>query len=213
MNSLLDSVLVLVVLLDFFALGSSRLRAVIQAAALQGVALALAAVLAHSPLTLHIALVGLGTLLVKGVLIPILLLRAMRDTTIRREVEPLVGFTTSLLLGAAGTGLALLFSDRLPLLPEHADSQLVPAAFATVCTGFLILVTRRKAITQVVGYLILENGIYLFGLLLLDALPFLVELGVLLDLLVGVFVMGIVMHKIQRTFSSLDTQRLSRLKE
>ncbi|MBI5853591.1 MAG: hydrogenase [Planctomycetes bacterium] len=213
MNPSLDAVLVLVVLLNFFTLGSSRVSAVIRATGTQGVLLAALPFLVHEPLSTHVVLAGLGTLAVKGIALPWLLMRAMRDVTIRREVEPLIGFTTSLLLGGAGTGLALLFSGGLPLAPEHAESRLVPAAFATVFTGFLVLTTRRKAITQIVGYLILENGIFLFGLLLLDALPVMVELGVLLDLLVGVFVMGIVLHHIQRTFSTIDTARFSTLKE
>jgi hydrogenase-4 component E len=89
----------------------------------------------------------------------------------------------------------------------------VPASLATVLTGFLLLVTRRKAITQVVGYLVLENGIFIMGLTLVEAMPLLVEVGVLLDLLVGVFVMGIILNHIHREFSSLDTARLSSLKE
>ena len=77
--------------------------------------------------------------------------------------------------------------------------------------GFLVLTTRRKAISQVTGYLMLENGIYVFGLLLYQSMA--VEVGVLLDLVVGIFVMGIVLNHIQREFSSLDTERLSRLRE
>jgi hydrogenase-4 component E len=73
--------------------------------------------------------------------------------------------------------------------------------------------TRRKAITQVLGYLMLENGIFIFGILLSDAMPLMVEAGVLLDLLVGVFVMGIVMNQINREFSTINTERLSALKE
>ena len=80
-------------------------------------------------------------------------------------------------------------------------------------TGFIILTTRRKAIMQVPGYLILENGIFLLGLLLLEAMPFLVEVGVLLDLVIGIFVMGIIIHHINREFASLDTTQLSGLKE
>lgn len=80
-------------------------------------------------------------------------------------------------------------------------------------TGFLILTTRRKAISQAVGYLVLENGIFLFGLLLLEAMPFLVEVGVLLDLFVGVFVMGIIINHINREFASVGTQHLAALKE
>jgi hydrogenase-4 component E len=82
-----------------------------------------------------------------------------------------------------------------------------------VLTGFVLLVGRAKAIAQVCGYLILENGIYLFGLLLLRALPLLVEAGILLDLTVGVFVIGIIVDHIQRAFDSLDTRKLTALRE
>ena len=89
----------------------------------------------------------------------------------------------------------------------------MPASFATVLTGFLLLTTRIKAITQAIGYLVLENGIFIFGMLLVEAMPFLVEIGVLLDLFVGIFVMSIIIHHINREFASLDTRRLSSLKE
>ncbi|GAB4144853.1 MAG: hydrogenase [Planctomycetota bacterium] len=213
MNQILESLLVAVVLLDFFALGGSRLRAVIRATALQGAALAAMPIAMHGHATTHLVLVGFGTLMVKGVTIPWLLNRALRDVTIRREVEPTIGFTTSLVLGAIGTGFGLAFADSLPLADEHAGSLAVPASFATMIAGFLILATRRKAITQVVGYMILENGVFLFGLLLLEAQPFLVEIGVLLDLLVGVFVMGITMHRIQREFSNIDAASFTALRE
>jgi hydrogenase-4 component E len=156
---------------------------------------------------------AVGAAGLKALVIPGILLRAMRNAAIRREIEPFVGFTTSLLLGALATGLSLVFSRSLPLLDEHAEGLIVPAAFATVLTGFLVLTTRRKAITQVVGYLTLENGIFVFGLLLVEAMPLLVEIGVLLDLFVAVFVMGIIMDHISREFSSLSTEHLTSLKE
>lgn len=213
MNHTLDGLLVLVVLLNFFALGTSRVMAVIRASALQGVVLAGVTLLVHPQISGHTMLIAAASLLVKGFAVPAMLMRSIRDVTIRREVEPLIGFTASLLLGGLGAGLALVFSSSLPLAPEHGSTQIVPAAFATVFTGFLILTTRQKAITQVVGFLFLENGIFLFGLLLVEAMPFVVELGVLLDVLVGVFVMGIILHRIQRTFSTINTAQLSTLKE
>ncbi|HEX7604258.1 MAG TPA: hypothetical protein VF316_21720, partial [Polyangiaceae bacterium] len=102
---------------------------------------------------------------------------------------------------------------HLPLAPQHARSILVPAALATVTSGFLVIATRRKAITQVAGYLVLENGVFVMGLGLLEAMPFLVEVGILLDLFVAIFVMGIILHHVSREFASLDTGRLSDLKE
>ena len=149
----------------------------------------------------------------KGLIIPALLRRAMRAANIERELDPFIGFVPSLLLGAGGTIAAVALARALPLLPEHAGSLLVPGALASVLTGFILLIGRVKAISQVCGYLILENGIYLFGLLLIHSTPLLVEAGVLLDLTVGVFVIGIIVDRIQRAFDSLDTRKLTILRE
>jgi hydrogenase-4 component E len=212
----LDTLLVLLLLLNFYVLGASRLRAVINAVAFQGLLLGfmpLFALFSHSAFGLRVALQMIGTMAVKGIVIPRLLFYAMREVQVRREVEPVIGFIPSLLVGAVGTGFAVAFAQSLPLAQEHLGSLVVPAALSTVLTGFLILTSRRKAISQVVGYLVLENGIFLFGLLLLEVMPFLVEVGVLLDLFVGVFVMGIIIHHIHREFASVSTDFLSALKE
>ena len=158
-------------------------------------------------------LLAVGATAIKAIVIPWLLARAMREAAIRREVEPFIGYIPSLVLGAVGTGLAMLFAGTLPLAPQHVGSLLIPTSLATVITGFILLTTRRKALTQVAGYLVLENGIFIMGLALIEAIPFFVEIGVLLDLLVAIFVMGIMILQINREFSSLDTTRLSSLKE
>ena len=119
----------------------------------------------------------------------------------------------SLLLGAAAIIGAAALGNELPLRPEHAKSLLVPGSFATVVCGFILLMARTKAISQVCGYLILENGIYLFGLLLINSTPLLVEAGILLDLTVAVFVIGIIMDRIQKDFDTLDTRKLTKLRE
>ena len=213
MHNLIGPLLVVVLLFNLFLLGTSRLQAVVNASAGQGVVLGILTLCVHEGFSTWMVLITIGTILVKGVLIPGMLLRAIRDTAIRREIEPFIGFLPCLLLGALGTGASLVFARTLPLAKEHVGSLLVPAAMATVWTGFLVLTTRRKAINQVVGYLVLENGIYIMGLTLLHAMPFMVEMGVLLDLFVGIFVMGIILNHIRREFSSLDTAHLSALKE
>jgi hydrogenase-4 component E len=109
--------------------------------------------------------------------------------------------------------MAVMFSHTLPLAQRHAEQLLVPASLATILIGLLLMTTRRKAIFQVLGYLVFENGIFLFGLLLLEAMPLLVELGVLLDLFTGVFVMGIIIFHINRAFDSVSTEHLARLKD
>ncbi len=210
---ILNSLLVLVVLLNFPMLGSSRMQAVIQTVALQGFLLGLMPLVGHNQIRWELLIICLLTMAIKGAFIPGLLNRALREVRIQREVAPVLGFTPSILLGGLGTGLAVLFANTLPLAPNQANTLILPASFSTVLTGFLILTTRQKAITQVVGYLTLENGIFIFGLLLLDAMPFLVETGVLLDLSVGVFVMGIILRYIQRTFSSLEAAPLATVRE
>ncbi len=213
MSHVVDPILVLVLLANFMVLGTSRLRAIINATAIQGVLLGTLTILVHHELTLQPVLVAVAATVIKAVVIPWMLSRAMREAAIRHEVEPFIGYTLSLVLGAIGTGLALLLAGTLPLAPQHVGSLLIPTSLSTVLTGFILLTTRRKAITQVAGYLILENGIFVMGLALIEAIPFMVEMGVLLDLLVGIFVMGIIILQISREFSSLDTTRLSSLKE
>jgi len=199
--------------LNLLALGSSRLPSLILTVSLQGVLLGLMPLLLEHEADWRVALLAMATLVGKGIVIPGLLRRAMRTANIERELEPFVGFIPSLLLGAGGTIAAVALGRTLPLLPEHAGSLLVPGSIASVLTGFILLIGRVKAISQVCGYLILENGIYLFGLLLIHSMPLLVEAGFLLDLTVGVFVIGIIVDRIQRAFDSLDTRKLTALRE
>jgi len=213
MVTILNALLVFVLLLNLFVLGTSRIRSLIQAVALQGVALGVMPLLVHGRLTVLAGFVAIATVLLKGSIIPQILFKALRDVQIKREIEPLIGFMPSTLLGALGTAAAIGLSTKLPLAGGHAHTLVVPAALSTVFTGFILLTSRIKAITQAIGYLVLENGIFIFGLLLMEAVPFLVELGVLLDLFVGVFVIAIIIHHINREFASLDTRRLSALKE
>jgi hydrogenase-4 component E len=212
MSSFADQLLVLVMLINFAVLGSSRIALSIRAVAVQGVVLGLLPGIIHS-FSWHLVAITVGIILAKGLLIPWLLTGAVRKAEIRREVEPFLGYVTTLIIGAVLTALAFAFANKLPLAPAHQGLLFVPASIATVLTGFLLLTTRRKAITQVIGYLVLENGSFIFGLLLTEAMPVMVEAGVLLDLLVGIFVMGIIINHISREFSSIDTSRLTALKE
>jgi hydrogenase-4 component E len=213
MNESLNLLIGLAMGLNLLSLGSSRLPTLIRAMSVQGMALGVMPMLIEHSMDWRVGLVAVATLAVKGLVIPALLRRAMRAANIDREVDPFIGFVPSLLLGAGGTIAAVALARMLPLLPEHTGSLLVPGALASVLTGFVLLIGRTKAISQVCGYLILENGIYLFGLLLIHATPFLVEAGILLDLTVGVFVIGIIVDRIQRAFDSLDTRKLEALHE
>ncbi|MDX9867730.1 MAG: hydrogenase [Kiritimatiellia bacterium] len=213
MTNLLNSILVIVLMLNLFALGTSRIVSVIRTVSIQGVLLGVLPLLLHGHLSLTALLTLLTTIALKGVVIPGMMTRALRDVKIKREVEPLIGLQPTVILGALGTVFALLFADQLPLASRHTGALIVPTAIATVLTGFLLLITRFKALTQVMGYLVLENGIFIFGMLLVEAMPLVVEMGVLLDLFVAIFVICIIVNQINQAFSSLDTRRLVSLKE
>ena len=214
MNLWTDSILVFVVLTGLLLLGSSRLIGCIRIVGFQGILLGLLTLVVHRhelslrPLGLAIAIIGL-----KGIAFPWLLARVLRDAEVRREVEPLVSYTASMLIGTLALALSLWLSQRLPLPTAPATSLLLPVALFTIFAGLLLIVSRRKALTQVIGYLVLENGIYIFGVGLVQDTPMLVELGVLLDVFVAVFVMGIALFHINREFDHVDADRLVVLRD
>lgn len=208
-----EFLIALTILTNFAMVATSRVNKAIQLAVVQGILLGLIPLAMGLGRHVHILFMVIAAIVVKSWFIPYLLRRALRKVRIHREVDPYIGYTVSLMLCALGTGLSLVLAHMLPLKAGSKDLLLVPAALSTLFTGFLVLVSRRKALTQVVGYLVLENGIYLFGLLLLEEMPILVETGILLDLFVGVFVMGIVINHISTAFDSTDTRHLAELKD
>ncbi len=213
MTDILNAVLVLVLVLNLFALGTSRLAAVIRIVSFQGALLGIVPLLAHEHPGFPAILAAAVAVILKGFVIPSIMMRALRDADIKREIEPLVGFMPSIILGAAATAFALVLTGGLTPSAHEPASLIIPASIATVLVGFVLLTTRFKAISQVVGYLVLENGIFIFGVLLVEAIPLVVEMGVLLDLFVGIFVISIITNHINQAFASLDTRRLDALKE
>ena len=221
----LDPLLILVLLLNFAILATASLRIIIFTVAAQGFVLAALYPIAHGNVHAHpegasqildlARLYGLTAVMgvVKGVIIPWLLLKAMREADVPHQIEPIGGLTPTLIVAAIGTALAIIFSKSLALHEGHQGDLIVPAALATVFAGFLLLSLRREVLTQVVGYLVLENGIFIFGLLLVTAIPIMVELGVLLDLFVGVFVMGILLNHVSRALPSASSEHLTTLRE
>jgi len=212
-RSLVVAILATVLVTDFRLLGGSRLAAMIRIAGVQGALLgALAAIAAGLRADTATAL-ALATMTVKGLLLPRLMLRAIRRVEIRREVEPLLGYSASLGFGVLALAVAGWLAAGLPLPRSDTPALLVPASLFTGLAGLFLVVARRMAITQVLGYLVFENGIYGFGLAIAHEEPWLVQLGVLLDLFVAVFVMGITVFHIQTDFEHIDVERLVALRD
>lgn len=215
MKGLADVLLLVVIGLSIMMVATSRLQSCVRAVALQGVLLSLLPLVFHGlgGIGLHVAAIATGTLVLKGLVIPWLLFRTMHEANVRREVEPWVSLHVSILIAAGLVGLSFWLSTILVMPMPVASPLLVPAAFATLLLGFLVVVSRKKAITQVIGYLGLENGVFLFGQCLVQETPLVVELGLLLDLFVGVFVFGIAIHHIQREFENIDTDEMTTLRD
>ncbi|NLX12071.1 MAG: hypothetical protein GXY44_00245 [Phycisphaerales bacterium] len=214
MNLWIELLLVSLALTNLALTSLCRLETCIRVAAAQGILLGLVTVALHSPaISLHMLVLVLGIIVLKGLVFPWLLFRAMRQARVRREVEPFVSFTWSLLIGTLALPTAMWLSSRLPAAHPSHTPLLIPVALHAILAGLLLIVSRRKAITQVLGYLVMENGIYLFGIALVGEESVLVDLATLLDVFVGVFVMGIAIFHINRTFDHIDTDRLSALKD
>jgi hydrogenase-4 component E len=208
-----QAALVGVLLLDIHLAATSRLDALIRAFAMQSFLVALLALLLDGLGNPHAWAVAAGSFALKAVVIPHFLRRAAVRTGSRRELEPSVSYGVSILLVAVAMGLSFGLAAKLPMEARRAGLLLAAAAFSTMLTGLFLLVSRSKALTEVVGYLVMENGIFLFGLTLLRRMPVLVEIGILLDVFVGASVMGIVVYNIHRTFDHIDVRALTALKE
>jgi hydrogenase-4 component E len=218
MQGFIDMLLVVIMVLGLAMLGTGRVGACIRISAAQALALsALPFLVRQDPGDLHTIWLSAGTFILKVLVIPYFCLyQSIHDTGIRRETKPLIGYGPALMLGGIVVAVSFVIGARLPLpgsLEKQVSTLLIPAALSTVLIGLLILVSRTLALTQVLGYIVLENGIFLFGLALVRDLPLLVELGILLDVFVGVFIMGIVVYHISRTFDHIDTQELTQLKD
>jgi len=209
----LDTLFAFLVLTSIVLLGSSLLTSAIRVVALQGAALSFLPFLvmeaSWAGRALFLAALTMG---LKGIVFPVLLNRSLREANVRREMKPLVGYSLSLALGVALLILAFWLAGRLYGIGVGISKLSLAAAFFMMFTGLFLIIARRKALTQVLGFLVLENGIYAFGLTAVGHIHWLVELGVLLDVFVAVFIMGIAIDHISREFDHIDVDQLDQLK-
>lgn len=191
-----------------------EMRAIVRLVRLQGIGVAaLAAVLAAHHHSAELWVVALGLLLLKGALLPMLLGRAIGSTERARESEPLVNVPASLLAAALLTLLAYAASRPLTDLAPSPATAAIPVGLAMVLVGFFTLTTRRNALPQVAGFLVLENGIGVVALLATGGVPLVVELGAALDLLLLVLVLQVLTARLRITFGRTDLDELRELRD
>ncbi len=214
MIDLVDTLLVLVLLAVLSSLGSSRLPSLIKALAFQGVAVSIVPLFLGHTLGTGTLAFTLVTLLIRGFAIPLYIYLAIRKVAIRRETDPLVGYHASLLIGLIIIMVAIFASHHFQLPLAQGRRLLLPTAITLMVSGMFLLMARRNAIAMVLGYMMMENGIYLVGTgFATRAAQHIVEFGILLDILAGVMIMAIVLQHIKQAFDSVDTDRLRNLKE
>ncbi|MBA3007215.1 MAG: hydrogenase [Proteobacteria bacterium] len=212
-----NALLALTLLSVLLSLASHRLVALVKIMAFQGIVVSLIPLFLEQHMTIGSIMMLQVMILIKGFLIPGFIYVAVKKIKIRREIEPIIGYHASLFTGLIFILISAFIADRIyasqSLPGEHM--LLMITAITTLASGLFLLMARYKAITQVIGYLMMENGIYLFGTALAKQThtQYIVEFGVLLDLLVGIMIMGIVLNNINSTFDDVDTALLGQLKE
>jgi hydrogenase-4 component E len=201
-------------LLSFAMLAQRRVLSLINLFVGQGAALvASTAVVAYSTGQHHLYYSAALTLLLKVFLLPYILYRLIRRLGVQWDTEPLVNIPTTLLLGLMVVIFAFGLAQPISQLASTVTRSTLGIAIAVVLLSFLMMITRRKAVSQVVGFLAMENGLFFAATSATYGMPMVVELGIALDVLVGVFILGIFFFQIREQFESLDLRHLEALKE
>jgi hydrogenase-4 component E len=203
----------LALLLGFILLWCRGVPAYVNAFAWQSLVLAgVTIVVAHYGQRRDLYWVAILLVVVKGIAIPWLLRRMERRFHTERELEPYVNTTTSLVIASLLVLVGYGISRPLVALSRLPTRAGMPLAMGLVLVSLFVLVSRKKALTQVIGFLMLENGLALLAVLGTYGIPLIVELGVFLDALLGFLVMQIFVYQIHETFESMDVEQLSRLR-
>jgi hydrogenase-4 component E len=205
--------------LQIAAVGQRWLVSSIRIFAVQSFLLAaIAGVIAYFNHASHIYVVAFLTLLLKAVLLPWLLEGLVERIGIRREIEPLINTPLSILIAGCLTLVGYVVAESF-YHPEETSIRAalghntLAVAIALFLIGFFTMLNRRKALSQVLGLLSLENGLFLAAISLTYGMPLIVELGIFFDVLVAVMVLGILVFRIREAFDSMDVSKLRKLRE
>ena len=211
---MIQTIIILFGLIILYVGTTSRIEGYIKALAAQGGLLFLLVLTdageAHLATTLFLSF---ETLIVKGILIPIILFKVVRKNGIHREIEPNIPFFFSLIITSAIFALGFYITYWVSFTSGPLRPFYFGVAISTMLTGFIVIITRKQIITHVIGYMLIENGIFLLALSIAKEMPFIVALGVLLDIFIAVYLLGLFVNKIQDTFAEINVDTLAKLKD
>ncbi len=208
-----DTLLSLVLLSVLFAFGTSRLPGLIKVVAFQGIVASIVPFFLGHDMNAGGVVFTFATLAIRGFIIPMSIYMAIKKVAIQREVQPILGYNASMMCGLGLIVIATAVSSRLNIPVVSDYLLLLPTAIALLVTGMFLMIARRNAIAMVIGYIMMENGIYLVGTTFSVRARHIVEFGILLDVLAGVMIMAIILQNIKQTFDDVDTALLRTLKE
>ena len=201
-------------LLAFAMLAQRRVLTLINLFAAQGFALACStAIVAYATHQPHLYGSSVLTLLLKVFVLPWLLHRLINQLDVRWEFETLINVPTTMLIGIVLVVFAFNLAVPISQLASTVTRSTLGIAMASVLLSFLMMITRRKAIPQVIGFLAMENGLFFAATSATYGMPMVVELGIALDVLVGMLILGVFFFQIREQFDSLDLKHLEKLKE
>lgn len=204
----------ILLLLAFAMITQRRIVNLINLFTAQGVTLAMATVdVGYLTAQHHLYVSAAATLLLKVLLLPFLLHRLTHRLQVRWDVEPLLNTPLTMLAGILLVVFAFNLATPIAALAESIARSTLGIALASVLLSFLMMITRNKAVPQVIGFLSMENSLLFAATAATNGMPMLVELGIALDVLMGFVILGIFMFQIREQFDSLDIHHLERLKE
>jgi hydrogenase-4 component E len=204
----------LLLLTCFAIIAQRRLSACVDLFALQSVFLAVtAALVAFLTGAHHIYIAAALTVVIKAIVLPRILKAVIERLNVKRELELNINIPSSLLICGALVILAFYITQPIISLGFLLTQDSLAIALSIVLIGFFIMIARKKAVTQVIGFLVIENGLFLGATAAAYGMPLIVELGVFFDILVAGLIIGVYTHRLQDTFDSVDTSKLTGLKE
>ncbi|MBI5599449.1 MAG: formate hydrogenlyase [Deltaproteobacteria bacterium] len=211
----ITGVLAALILLTAFALlVQRRIYGLLHIFAWQGLFLSIsAAVVGYSTGLRHLYISSALTLALKVFALPYILYVLIHRLKIQKEVEEVVNIPTTMLIGIALVIFSYHLTSPVRELSTLMTRSTLAVALATVMLGLLMMITRRNAVTQIIGFLSLENGLFFAATSATYGMPLVVELGVALDILIAAFIFGIFFFQIRTTFDSLDIKEMEKLKE
>lgn len=210
-SKLMQLLIAMILVSTFMILGSTRLYSCVRAFGIQSFLLAcVAGIVAYSTGKDDIYIVALLTLVLKAAVIPYIFIYIIREIKVTREIELYVNISPSLIIGGVLVVISYYLIRSISIISE-LSSLALSASMSLVSIGLFIMISRKKALMQMLGILIMENGLFLGAISLTYGMPLLVELGIFFDVLIGVLIMGILIFRINKTFESIDTDMLKTL--